>query len=41
MAECGLKLWFMTQHGLGQVSRPEMFYFSKFYFKYFKNFDNA
>ena len=27
---------FMTQHGLGQASRPEMFYF-----KYFEYFDNA
>ena len=26
----------MTQHGLGQVSRPEIFYF-----KYFKYFDKA
>ena len=35
------KLWFMTQHELGQVSRPESFCFPKFYFKYFKYFDNA
>ena len=27
----------MTQHGLSQVSKPEICYFSKFYFKYFDN----